>query len=57
MTTLGLVMLIAGVVILLTRELTAVRLDEVRSRPAGVAEILVIVALLLLTPRMVELLT
>jgi hypothetical protein len=57
MTTVGLVMLIAGVVILFARELAAVRLDEVRSRPAGGLEVLLIVALLLLAPRVVELLT
>ena len=57
MTTVGLVMLIAGVVALLARELAVVRLDTVPKRLFGAAEVIVIVALLLLAPRMVELLT
>jgi hypothetical protein len=57
MTTVGLVMLIAGVVALLARELAVVRLDEVPKRLFRPAELVVIVALLVLAPRMLELLT
>jgi hypothetical protein len=57
MTTVGLLTLLAGVVALIARELAAVRRDEVRPRPFGGAEILAIAAVLLLVPRMVELLT
>lgn len=55
---LGLSVLVAGVLVLLARELAAVRLDETRGPSFGAAEILVVVvSLLLLAPRMVELLT
>jgi hypothetical protein len=49
--------LIVGVLALLVREILAVRLDEPRGRTFGGAEGLVAVSLLLLAPRIVELLT
>lgn len=57
MTTVGLVMLLAGVVALLARELAVVCRDTVLKRLLGAAEVVVIAAVLLLAPRMLELLT
>lgn len=57
MTTAGLVMLLAGVVALLARELAVVCRDTVLKRLLGAAEVVVIAAVLLLAPRMLELLT
>lgn len=57
MTTFGLVMLMLGVAALLVRELAVVRLDTVPKRLFGVVEIIAVVAVVMLVPRMVELLT
>lgn len=54
---LGVGLLVAGVVALLVREIGAVRVDEPRGPWVGRTELLVAVALLLIAPRLVELLT
>lgn len=59
MTLLGLAVLVAGALVLLAREVAAVRLDDVRDPSLGAVETaaVVVASLVLVAPRMVELLT